>query len=227
MKCPRRFCCQQASFSSRAERLLPSPLLTIVIRSAGDAQADQIVADRVGAALAERQVVFVGAARVGVPLDHHLGARPLLHPVDVLLDRPRAPLRELGRVEGEEHVAERLFAVQLIQRLALEDLLLASALAAGPALALVAVAAVAVSWLAAAAGGGGGRRRRLGFRIMVTGAFRSTRPSGPRSRRVRICESSIPSPRRLAVAAGADGSRRIECPELTGRSRCCQCSLSA
>ena len=38
---------------------------------AGHAQRAQVVLDRVGAPLAEGQVVLVGAALVGVPLDRH------------------------------------------------------------------------------------------------------------------------------------------------------------
>ena len=95
MKCPRRFCCQQASVSSVQDGC-SSPLLTIVIRSVGDAEADQVVADRVGAALAERQVVLVGAARVGVPFDHDLGARSSASATRRSSAAPRAP-RSSGR----------------------------------------------------------------------------------------------------------------------------------
>ena len=123
MKCPRRFCCQQLSVSS-VQNGCSSPLLTIVMRSVGDAEADQVVADRVGAALAERQVVLGGAARVGVPFDHDLRGGPALQPLGVLLQHRSRVVAQLGRVEHEERVGERLLRVQLLERLPPEDLVL-------------------------------------------------------------------------------------------------------
>ena len=88
------------------------------------AEADQIVLHRVGAARAEREVVLRAAARVAVAFDGDLRARPALHPVGVALQhRPRV-VADRRLVEIEEHVAERLLRVQLLERLLREDLLL-------------------------------------------------------------------------------------------------------
>ena len=66
-KWPRRFCCQQASFSSAQKRRFLA-LADDLNAIGGDAEVDQVVADGGGAALAEGEVVFGGAARVGVAL---------------------------------------------------------------------------------------------------------------------------------------------------------------
>ena len=68
----------------RAERLLfaladrqhPIPTNT---------EADKIVLDGRSAALAERQVVFVGAAGIGVPLNGDLDGNPAAHVISVSL----------------------------------------------------------------------------------------------------------------------------------------------
>ena len=67
-KCPRRFCCQQDSFSS-LQNGCSLPLLTTVIRPAGTPRLDQVVLHGGRAADAEREVVLGAASRVAVPFD--------------------------------------------------------------------------------------------------------------------------------------------------------------
>src|SRR5438067_1920816 len=92
---------------------------------AADAEVDEVVADGGGAALAEGEVVLGGAARVAVPLHHHLRRRPALQPVGVLLQHRLGIVADCLRVEIEVGVAERLLDVELIQRLTGEDLVFA------------------------------------------------------------------------------------------------------
>src|SRR5687768_14495782 len=82
----------------------------------GDTEAHQIIAHRARAALAERQVVLGGAARVSVSLDNYLRRRPPLHPVGVLLQHGPRVVADLRRVEREERGSE--LAAQLRQRFA-------------------------------------------------------------------------------------------------------------
>ena len=67
-KCPRRFCAPAGFVLLGADRRFFA--LADHQHPVGcDAEADEIVLDGVAAALAERQVVLVGAARVRVTLD--------------------------------------------------------------------------------------------------------------------------------------------------------------
>ena len=82
----RRFCCQHASFDSRAERLL------LAVADHADprcrhARRHQRVLGRVGAPLAQRQVVFVGTALVAVAADHNLHVRMAHQVAGVLRER--------------------------------------------------------------------------------------------------------------------------------------------
>ena len=112
MKCPRRFCCQQDSFDSAAERRFLA-LADDVDAIGADAEADQIVLDRVRPPVAERQVVFARPALVGMPFDRDPGRRPPLHPLGILLQRPARVVANRRFVEIEEHVAERTLGVEL------------------------------------------------------------------------------------------------------------------
>src|SRR5262249_11447828 len=77
------------------------------------------------AVCAEREVLLGAAARVAVPFERDRRARPPLQPVGVLLQRRARVFADLGLVEIEEDVGERPFRVQLIHRLAREDLVFA------------------------------------------------------------------------------------------------------
>ena len=87
-------------------------------------EAHQVFAHRVGAPLAEREVVFVGAARVGVPFDRDAHRRPPAQEVRVLLQHGAIVVGQRELVVVEQHVAERPLGVQLVERLAREDLFL-------------------------------------------------------------------------------------------------------
>ena len=71
------------------------PLLTITMRSRGHAELHQISLHRVGAALAETEVVFRGAALVAVAFDVDARAGPALQPGRV--GRQRGPAFVLDR----------------------------------------------------------------------------------------------------------------------------------
>ena len=124
-KCPRRFCCQQASFSS-LQNGCSLPLLTTVTRLGGHAEAHQVVLHRASRGGCRAPRLYLGAAaRVAVAFERDLHAGPLLHPVRVLLQRRLRVVANRRLVEIEEHVVQRLLRVELIDRLAREDLLLA------------------------------------------------------------------------------------------------------
>src|SRR5262249_4821464 len=85
-------------------------------------KAAEVLLHRAGAARAETQVVLGAAARVAVALHGDLRAGPLLHPVGVLLQGGLAFVADVRPVELEEDVLERALGVQLLERLAREDL---------------------------------------------------------------------------------------------------------
>ena len=80
-----------------------------------DAEAGEILRHSFGAAIAEREVVFGTAARVAMPFDRHLGARPSLHPLGVFLQRLRGVAADLAGIEIEECIRQRLLGVQLVE----------------------------------------------------------------------------------------------------------------
>ena len=107
----RRFCCQHASFDSRAERLL----LAVADHAnprCRHARRHQRILGRVGAPLAQRQVVFVRAALVAVAADHNLDVR-MAHQVAGVLRKRRLRIAadRIGVVVEEDvlHVGLELF----------------------------------------------------------------------------------------------------------------------
>src|SRR5581483_657877 len=89
------------------------------------AEAHQVVADGCRAAFAEREVVLRRAALVAVPLDEDARRRPPRQPGRIALERRAAVLAQHVLVVVEEDVAQRALGVQLVERLAAEQLLLA------------------------------------------------------------------------------------------------------
>src|SRR6185503_20526257 len=68
-----------------------------------DAARGEIVADRLGAPRAERDVVFARAALVGVAFDRELAVlRILIEPLRLLVERAARGGRQVGRVRLEE-----------------------------------------------------------------------------------------------------------------------------
>ena len=94
----------------------------------GEAQAHKVIPHGFGAAFGQRQVVFVGAARVSVPLDDDLRRRPALQPLQVLLQARPGRLRRFDRVLGEKDVGRAAPLIQFIESLfARRSLLLSGA----------------------------------------------------------------------------------------------------
>ncbi len=153
-KWPRRFCCQHASVFSAAERRFLA-LADDRDPIGGDAEADQVVTDRVAAAVAEGEVVFAGASLVAVPFNADLGRRPPLHPLRVLLEQGAGIVADRRLVEIEEDVAQRPLGVQLLERLRLKISSSVSAAGAGGA-GGGAGGGGAGGGVAGAVGGGGG-----------------------------------------------------------------------
>src|SRR5574339_691368 len=58
-------------------------------------------------------------------LAHDLGRRPFLQPLDVVLKSGTRLFAQITRVVGKEHVAKRLLAIELLERLRAEHLFLA------------------------------------------------------------------------------------------------------
>ncbi len=73
------------------------------MRCARDAARDQIFAHRLRAAGAERDVVFAGAALVGVAFDGEGVAVVVAEPLRLLVERGAGLLGQLRRVGLEEH----------------------------------------------------------------------------------------------------------------------------
>ena len=90
----------------------------------GHAQADKIVAHLRRPALAQREVVFVRAARVGVPLHRDARGRPTHHPRGVLLEAGLPGVAQVSAVVREKHCIERLLLIQRVQRPARKHLVL-------------------------------------------------------------------------------------------------------
>ena len=123
-KCPRRFCCQQDFVLLGAERLF--------LALADDRDAARPARRGSPGSPSPRSRGAMPSARLysalpresQCPSTRDLRARPPLHPVRVLLQRRPRVVADRRLVEIEEHVVERPLGVQLIERLAREDLLL-------------------------------------------------------------------------------------------------------
>src|SRR5687768_2957870 len=72
----------------------------------GDADADEIVADRGSAALSEREVVLVGAPRIRMPFNTHANRRPPAQVVRVSLQRRTLVVADVELVVVEADVCE-------------------------------------------------------------------------------------------------------------------------
>ena len=116
MKWPRRFCDQHASFSS-VQKGASLPLLTVRIRSAANPQARQVVLDGRRPPFAERRGCTRRCRGCRSAPPRSPWSWSTWHPVGVLLQRAPSLIGEVRAVEREEHVGERLFRVQLVERL--------------------------------------------------------------------------------------------------------------
>ena len=115
-----------------------------------DSETDQIVSNRRGTLLAQGEVVFGGAALVGVAGDLNPCGGPATHPVCVPLEH-RARIRtNLGHVVIEEDGVERHLVIELGQRHPLEPLLFRQELERAVAAVVVVAVAAGVAGLARA-----------------------------------------------------------------------------
>src|SRR4029079_7677279 len=89
----------------------------------GDAEAYQVFLHCGRAARPKTQVVLRAAARVAMAFERDLRGRPALHPVGVLLQRTAGVAPDRRLIEIEENVVERVLGIELIERLARENLL--------------------------------------------------------------------------------------------------------
>src|SRR5262249_10919071 len=78
----------------------------------------------VGSSRPKREVVLGAATGVAVALDRDPRALHLSQPLGVLLQRRMSVLPDLGPVEVEEDIFQRMLCVELVERLAGEGLLL-------------------------------------------------------------------------------------------------------
>jgi hypothetical protein len=88
---------------------------------ASDAKGDEILFDGVGSTFAKRQVVLGRASLVAMAVDPNDGRGPFAEPLRVLLERAPAVLTQRALVVIEEHIAEGLFRIQLIERFPLKQ----------------------------------------------------------------------------------------------------------
>jgi hypothetical protein len=90
----------------------------------GDAHGQEVVLGALGPLLAEGQVVFLGAALVAMPFDEDLGRPELREPGGVPVEDGPGVVADEGAVIIEIDRAEGLLAVDLVERLLEEHLLL-------------------------------------------------------------------------------------------------------
>ncbi len=113
-KWARRFCCQQSSVDSVAERALLAVGDRPDARSV-HAERDEVFLRGVGAPVAQREVVLGRPALVAMPLDQELDRPVLLEPVRVRGQRRARVVAQVGLVVVEERVLQ-VAASALISR---------------------------------------------------------------------------------------------------------------
>src|SRR5438477_6429132 len=132
-------------------------------------------------------------------LDHHFRGGPLLQPFDVTLQDAPGLLGQVAGIERKEDVAERLLAIELLERLRAEGLLLGRrrgwrGLRRGRWRGRR-------SWSRGWRRRGwrrGSRRRRLGFRIAVTSGSAQRGHQDQSGAQIESANHQLISPPRLA-----------------------------